>query len=96
MDNSPNTSVIKGILSLSLMVIALAIGFCKFPLWSVLLVAIPFTAAYIQGKWYLWGDIFRQRTAKLYSLLLTTYGIQVVVVGVFYLIGSGIARVFQR
>ncbi|MBW4691954.1 MAG: hypothetical protein KME27_09310 [Lyngbya sp. HA4199-MV5] len=89
-------NVIKGLLGLGLLAIAIYTGFAKFPLWSVPLLALLFTAAYIQGKWYLWSDLFQQRSFKLYQSLLITYFIQMVVVGIFYLLGSGVARLFDR
>ncbi|MBW4475196.1 MAG: hypothetical protein KME45_33190 [Stenomitos rutilans HA7619-LM2] len=89
-------NAIKGLLGLGLLAIVVYAGFAKLPLWSVPLLALLFTAAYIQGKWYLWSDLFQQRTFKLYQSLLATYLIQVVVVCIFYLLGSGVARLLNR
>jgi hypothetical protein len=94
--NSNNNSALKGLLGLGLLAIAIYIGFAKLPLWSPLLLGLLFTAAYIQGKWYLWRDLFEQKSTKLVSSLLSTYVIQVILVGIFYLLGSGIARLFGR
>ncbi|PSB30022.1 hypothetical protein [Stenomitos frigidus] len=63
-------------------------------LGSVPLLALLFTAAYIQGKWSLWSDLFRQQSRKLYPSLLITYLMQMVVVGIFSLLSSGVARLF--
>jgi hypothetical protein len=89
-------NVVKGFLGIGLLAIAIYTGFAKLPLWSVPLLALLFTAAYIQGKWYLWSSLFQQQNRKLYQSLLVTYLIQTVVVGIFYLLGSGVARLFDR
>lgn len=85
---------IKGLLGIGLLASATYMGFANFPLWSVPALSLLFTAAYIQGKWYLWNRLFRQQNRKLYQSLLVTYLIQTVVVFIFYLIGSGAARLF--
>ncbi len=87
---------VKGLLGIGLLAIAIYIGFANFPLWNIPLLALLFTAAYIQGKWYLWSNLFQQQNRKLYQSLLVTYLIQTVVVFVFYLLGSGAARLFGR
>ncbi len=89
-------NVVKGFLGIGLLAIAVYAGFAKFPLWRVPLLALLFTAAYIQGKWYLWRDLFEQRSRKLYQSLLVTYLIQAVVVFIFYLLGSGAARLLGQ
>lgn len=89
-------NAVKGFLGIGLLAIAIYTGFARFPLWSVPLLALLFTAAYIQGKWYLWRDLFQQQNRKLYQSLLVTYIIQTVVVFVFYLLGSGAARLLSR
>lgn len=86
----------KGLLSIGLLAIALYAGFAKFPLWYILLIGILFAIAYIQGKWHLWGDVFQAGGRTLYQSLFVTYLIQLVVVAVFYLLGSGVARLFQQ
>lgn len=86
----------KGLLSIGLLAIALYAGFAKLPLWSILLIGIPFTIAYIQGKWYLWKDVLQAGGRTLYQSLVVTYLIQLLVVAVFYLLGSGVARLFQQ
>lgn len=59
MTYEPNdNSALKGLLGIGLLAIAIAAGFAKLPLWSLLLLGIVFTAGYIQGKWYLWSDLF--------------------------------------
>jgi hypothetical protein len=50
----------------------------------------------IQGKWYLWNKLFQQQNRKLYQSLLITYLMQTVVVFIFDLIGSGVARLFAQ
>lgn len=90
------TPLLKGILSIGLLAIAIYAGFAKFSLGFILLIGIAFTAAYIQGKWYLWKNVFQSGGRKLYQSLLTTYLIQLGVVAVFYLLGSGIARLFNQ
>jgi hypothetical protein len=87
---------IKGLLGIGLLAISLYTGFAKAPLSSIPLLALLFTAAYIQGKWYLWSPLFQQRQLKLYQSLLSTYLIQSVVVLIFYLLGSGTARLFGQ
>ncbi|KJH69631.1 hypothetical protein [Aliterella atlantica] len=87
---------IKGLLGVGLLVSAIYTGFANFPLWSILLLSLLFTAAYIQGKWYLWHRLFQQQNRQLYQSLLVTYLIQAVVVFVFYLLGSGVARLLNR
>jgi hypothetical protein len=91
-----DNSALKSLLGIGLLAIAIYIGVAKLPLWSPLLLGLLFTAAYIQSKWYLWRDLFEQKNSKLYSSLLATYAIQVIVVGILYLIGSGIASLFGR
>jgi hypothetical protein len=85
---------LKILLSVGLLASSLYAGFVNAPHWIIPLLAIPFTVAYIQGKWYLWKDLFRRRSLKLYRSLLVTYLIQVIVVFVFYLLGSELARFF--
>ena len=87
---------IKLFLGLGLLAIALYTGFVGIPLWIILVVGVLFTVAYIQGKWYLWRDLFQRRDQTLYRSLLITYLIQVIVVTVFYLLGSGIGRLVGR
>ncbi|PSB31327.1 hypothetical protein [Chlorogloea sp. CCALA 695] len=87
---------IKGLLGVGLLASAIYIGFANSPLWSVPALSLFFTAAYIQGKWYLWNRLFHQQNSKLYKSLLITYLIQTVVVLIFYLIGSGVARLFAQ
>lgn len=90
------TLILKRILSLGLLAIAIYAGFAKFSLGSILFISIPFTIAYIQGKWYLWKDVFQSGGRKLYQSLLTTYLIQLGAIAIFYLLGSGIARLFNQ
>ncbi len=66
-------NVVKGVFGVGPLAIAIYIGFAKFSLWSIPLLSLIFAAAYIQGKWYLWSDLFRQRSRKLYQSLLVTY-----------------------
>ena len=87
---------IKGLLGVGLLASAIYMGFANLPLWSVPALSLFFTAAYIQGKWYLWNRLFGQQNLKLYKSLLITYLIQTVVVFIFYLIGSGVARLFAQ
>ena len=86
----------KGLFSIGLLALALYAGFAQFPLWCVLLIGILFAIAYIQGKWYLWSDVFQAGGRRLYQSLFVTYLIQLVVVTIFYLLGSGVARLLQR
>ncbi|WP_009629903.1 hypothetical protein [Synechocystis sp. PCC 7509] len=87
---------IKGLLGVGLLASAIYMGFANFPLWSISLLALFFTAAYIHGKWYLWNRLFQQQNRKLYQSLLITYMTQTVVVSIFYLIGRGVARLFTQ
>jgi hypothetical protein len=87
-------TTLKPLLGLGLLGIAIYLGFTSQPLWVVPVLAIVFTAAYIQGKWYVWKPLFQTMNAKFFSSLLITYLIQVVIVLVFYLLGSGAGRVF--
>lgn len=87
---------LKGLFGIGLLIIALYAGFVQLPLWSILLIGILFTIGCIQGKWYLWKDVFQTAGSRLYPSLITTYLIQVVVVAVFYLLGSGVVRLFNR
>lgn len=57
---------IKGLLGIGLLASAIYIGFANFSLWRVPVLSLFFTAAYIQGKWYLWNKLFRQQNRKLY------------------------------
>ncbi len=86
----------KGLLGIGLLALPIYLGFTQALLWNIPLVALLFTAAYIQSKWYLWRNLFQQRQLKLYQSLLITYLIQTVVVLIFYLLGSGTARLFNR
>ncbi|MBD2088426.1 hypothetical protein H6F67_00875 [Microcoleus sp. FACHB-1515] len=88
--------ILRGIFSISLLAIALYAGFARFPFWSILLIAIVFAIAYVQSKWYLWKDLFQTEELKLYQSLAITYFIQIVVVAIFYLLGSGIARLLNQ
>ena len=88
--------ILKGLSSLGLLAIVLYAGFANFPLWSILLFGIPFTIAYIDGKRHLWTPLFQQGGLRLYRAIALTYCIQLIVIGVFYLIGSGMARLFNR
>ena len=87
---------IKGLLGVGLLASAIYMGFANFLLWSVPVLSLFFTAAYIQGKWYLWNRLFQQQNRKLYQSILVTYLIQTVLVFVFYLLGSGVARLFSQ
>ncbi len=87
---------IKLLLGLGLLAIALYTGFAGIPLWLIPLVGVLFTAAYLQGKWSLWRGLFQRRDRTFYQSLLITYAMQVVVVALFYLIGSGVARLVGR
>jgi uncharacterized membrane protein len=89
-------TALKPLLGLGLLGIAIYLGFTGQPLWVVPVLAIVFTAGYIQGKWYVWKPLFQTINAKLFSSLLITYLTQTVVVLVFYLLGSGAGRVFGR
>lgn len=88
--------VVRGLLSIGLLAIAVYAGFAPLPLWSILVIGVLFAIAYIQGKWYLWDEVFQTGGRKLYQSLLVTYLIQLVVVAIFYLLGSGVARLFNR
>lgn len=87
---------VRGLLSIGLLAIAFYAGFAPLPLWSIGLIGILFTIAYIQGKWYLWNEVFQAGGGKLYQSLFVTYLIQLVIVAIFYLLGSGVARLFNR
>jgi hypothetical protein len=43
-------NIVKGLLGLGLLAIVIYAGFAKLPLWSLPLLALLFTAAYIHGK----------------------------------------------
>ena len=86
----------KGLLSIGLLAIAFYAGFAKFSPWCILLIGILFAIAYIQGKWYLWNGVFRAGGRALYQSLFVTYLIQLVVVAIFYLSGSGAARLLNQ
>lgn len=88
--------LMKGLFSIGLLAIAFYAGFSQFPLWWILLIGILFAIAYIHDKWYLWKDIFQSRGSRLYQSLFITYLIQVIVVAVFYLLGSGVARLINQ
>jgi hypothetical protein len=89
-------AILKPLLGLGLLAIAIYLGFTGQPLWVVPVLAIVFTAAYIQGKWYAWKPLFDNINAKFLGSLLVTYLIQMVLVLIFYLLGSGAGRVFGR
>jgi hypothetical protein len=82
----------KILFSLILLVTALWCGFKAVPLWCIPLLAVPFMAGYIHGKWSLWQPLLQNRGKRLYQSLIVTYVIQCFVVFIIYLIGSGIGR----
>ena len=89
-------STLKGILSLTLVAVALYAGLMRLPFESIFAISLLFTVAYIQSKWHLWQSLFQTPGRKLYQSLLITYLIQLAVVAVFYALGSGLARLLDR
>ncbi|MGB8702727.1 MAG: hypothetical protein WCD18_25205 [Thermosynechococcaceae cyanobacterium] len=82
----------KALLGILLIATALYCGLAGYPLWSILGVGVLFTAGYIHGKWPLWKPLLQKRDGRFWRSLLTTYSIQCILVGAFYLIGSGLGR----
>ena len=86
-------SFIKALFAFILLASALYSGYIGLPLWSIPLLGLPFCAAYIHGKWYLWKPLFQNRTSQFWSSLVVTWLIQCIVVLVIYLIAAGARRV---
>lgn len=84
----------KELLGIGLLALSIYTGFSKAPWWSIPLLALLFTAAYIQSKWYLWSALFQQQHLNLFHSFLITYLIQALVVSILYSIGRGMALLF--
>ncbi|MEM9055347.1 MAG: SMI1/KNR4 family protein [Pseudomonadota bacterium] len=70
------------------------LGVSQRSLWVIPLFAIVFTILYIYGKQPQWKRILRDKKAMVIPNLLMTYFGQLVVVGVSYLVGFGLAHLF--
>ncbi|MBO3457676.1 hypothetical protein G7B40_008655 [Aetokthonos hydrillicola Thurmond2011] len=81
---------VKLFLGIGLLLIGLYIGVADFSPWMIPLLGMVYTAAYIQGKWYLWAELFRRRNSKFYQSLVITYLIQTGLVFVLYWLGRGV------
>jgi SMI1 / KNR4 family (SUKH-1) len=82
--------------ALLLLACAFAAGFDLRSPWYIGLLAIAFSAGYIAGKWHLWRRWRSQTISTLITQLLSIYLIQVVLVGVLYLLGAGLANILGR
>ena len=85
----------KILFSLILLATALFCGFEAVTLWCIPLLALPFMAGYIRGKWSVWQPRLQNRGKRLYQHLIVTYVIQCGLVLTIYLIGSGISRLVR-
>jgi len=81
---------LKPILGLSLVVIIILIGVAKAGQWLVFPLGGLMTVAYINGKWYAWAGLFKQRSRKLYQSLAITYAIETLLAYALYWLGRGI------
>ena len=86
---------LKPIFGLALVVIIILVGFAKASQWLILPLGVLFTAAYINGKWYAWKTLFKQRGNKFYTSLATTYIIETILVFVLYWMGRGVANLLN-
>jgi hypothetical protein len=82
--------------ALLLLACAFAAGFGLRSPGCIGLLAIAFSAGYIAGKWPLWRHWRSQTISTLITQLLSTYLIQVVLVGLLYLLGAGLANILAR
>ena len=67
----------------------IAAGYMQRSLWNVPLLAGVFTVLYIYGKQPQWKKLIRETPAMILPSLAGTYLIQLIMVGIFYLIGFG-------
>ena len=84
-------SILKPILGLALVVLTILVGFSGAAQIWVLVLGALFTAAYINGKWMIWRDLFERRDRKFYQSLLATYAIETLLVFALYWLGRGVA-----
>jgi len=79
-------------ISMALMLLALYAGFAHKPYWSLGIITLVFTLAYIHSKLHLWIAVYR--TKKLSATLVNvakTYISQAIVVTILYFIGYGVS-----
>ena len=76
---------------LSLLIGAALFGFFSRSLWSIALMGVVFTVSYIAGKWPLWIAMHQEQgiTHTLVKLP-PTFLVQIIMVGVLYIIGYGL------
>ncbi|MEO0771452.1 MAG: hypothetical protein AAFY72_18865 [Cyanobacteria bacterium J06649_4] len=83
--------VIYPLIGVALVVATVLIGFVNVGQWIVLLLGAGFTAAYINGKWGVWKELFRTRGSKFYQSLGATYVVETIIVFALYWLGRGVS-----
>ena len=87
------------LLGFCLLIAAIACGFRQFPQWTVLLLGVLFTAAYINNKWSVWKELVQRdlsdnrrfRLRNFFQALGATYFIETTIVFAFYWLGRGVS-----
>jgi len=93
-----NESKMRGLMLISFSMAAVLIlpviylGLSQRSLWVIPLFAVVFTILFIHGKQTQWKKLLQERKAMIVPNLLMTGLSQVVVVGVSYLVGFGLAH----
>jgi hypothetical protein len=84
------------LMGVSLMVIVLWVGFSQRSLWTLPLLGLAFTAAYVTGKLRVWRVAMRDgKIGQAIAGLPVTFLVQTVLVGVTYLIGFGLGALVK-
>lgn len=82
---------VKMVLGLALVVAVGWFGYMKYSPQIILIFGVIFTVLYIQGKWLAWKMAWENAGMKAWIIsLLTTLPVQLILVGVIYLIGFGL------
>lgn len=81
--------------ALALLIGAVMFGYLHRSLWSIALMGLVFTAGYIAGKWPLWKAMSIEH-GIVHSIvkLPPTFLVQIIMVGVLYIIGYGLGALF--
>ncbi|NJM98901.1 MAG: hypothetical protein HC800_18660 [Phormidesmis sp. RL_2_1] len=91
---------LKPLIGFALVVAVIMVGFVEVSQWLVFVFGVLFTAAYINGKWPIWADLFGQHDGvattpidyrKLFQCLLATYAVETIIVFALYWLGRGTA-----
>lgn len=85
------TGTLRIVCGLAVIGLAIALGWLHRSPWVLVPLSLAFTVLYVAGKWSVWRAALRRGgLGRTLAQLLATWPVQLVVAGLFYLVGFGL------